>query len=147
MSILVWLSEGTWEACVDAAKELAGDVTLVHVVDVGTEAALSGSAGLLGRVAGADPAELLAGADRQLLDSAEKRLGRTARKITLRGRPEREVVAACADADVLVLARDGNRRRLGPRSLGHRTRFVIDHAPCRIFLVWPGSPPPLTSLP
>jgi nucleotide-binding universal stress UspA family protein len=147
VTILVWLAEGTWEACIDAARELDGDVTLLHVVDVGTEAALSGSAGLLGRVAGADPAELLAAAERRLLDSAAQRLGRPARRITLRGRPERAVVAACADADVLVLARDGDRQRLGPRSLGHHTRYVVDHAPCQIFLVWPGPPPPISSLP
>ncbi|AGL21459.1 universal stress protein [Actinoplanes sp. N902-109] len=147
MTILVWLAEGTWEACIDAARDLDGDVTLLHVVDVGTEAALSGSAGLLGRIAGADAGELLAGAERRLLDTAAERLGRPARRITLRGHPERVVVAACADADVLVLARDGDRTRLGPRSLGHRTRFVVDHAPCRVLLVWPGSPPPITSLP
>ncbi len=147
MRILVWLNEGTWEACVDAARPLAGDVTFVHVVDVGTEAALSGSAGLLGRVAGADPGELLAGAERRLFCAATERLGRSARTLTLRGRPEREVVAACAESDVLVAARDGDRGRLGPKSLGHATRFVLDHAPCQVILVWPEGAPPLTSLP
>ncbi|MEV8509310.1 universal stress protein [Actinoplanes sp. NPDC051475] len=144
---MVWLDEGTWEACVDAARELGGDITLLHVIDVGTEAALSGSAGLLGRVAGADPAELLGAAENRLLRAAVERLDRTARTLTLRGRPEREVVAACAGADVLILARDGDRSRLGPRSLGHRTRFVVDHAPCRIFLVWPEAPPRIGSIP
>jgi nucleotide-binding universal stress UspA family protein len=138
--VLTWVDEGTWASCVDAAAELGGDVTLLHVTDVGTEAALSGSAGLLGRVAGMDPAELLAGAERRLLDEAQKRLGRPTEKITLRGRPEHEVVAACTDFDVLVLARDGERGRPGPHSLGHRTRFVVDHAPCRVLLVWPGDP-------
>ncbi|GAA2593346.1 hypothetical protein GCM10010435_85400 [Winogradskya consettensis] len=147
VSVLVWLAEGTWEACVDAAREQDGEVTLLHVLDVDTEAALSGSAGLLGRVAGADPVGLLTGAENLLLAKAEARLGRSARKLTLRGRPERVVVAACADADVLVLARDGDRRRLGPKSLGHRTRFVVDHAPCTVLLVWPGPPPPTTTLP
>lgn len=147
MRILVWLNEGTWEACVDAARPLAGDVTFVHVVDVGTEAALSGSAGLLGRDAGVDPVSLLADASRHLFDAATERLGRSARTLTLRGRPEREVVAACAENDVLVAARDGDRGRLGPKSLGHATRFVLDHAPCQVILVWPEVPPPLSSLP
>ncbi|MEV4635759.1 universal stress protein [Actinoplanes sp. NPDC049548] len=137
----MWLDEGTWEACVDAAREIGGDITLMHVVDVDTEAAMSGSAGLLGRVSGADPAELLAAAERRLLRAASERLDRTAETITLRGRPEREVLSVCAGADLLILARDGDRTRLGPRSIGHRTRFVIDHAPCRILLVWPSAPP------
>jgi nucleotide-binding universal stress UspA family protein len=147
VKILVWLDEGTWEACIDAARDLPGDVTLLHVSDVGTEAALSGSAGLLGRVAGADPAELLAAAERRLLTAAAERLDRPAEVLTLRGRPEHEVLASCASADLLIVARDGDQRRLGPRSLGHRTRFVLDHAPCRVLLVWPGSPPPLGSIP
>jgi nucleotide-binding universal stress UspA family protein len=64
--------------------------------------------------------------------------------LRLRGRAERAVVAACADADLLVLARDGDHTRLGPRSIGHATRFVLDHAPCRVLLVWPdeGALPP-----
>ncbi|MEV4704639.1 universal stress protein [Actinoplanes sp. NPDC049316] len=147
MKILVWLDEGTWEACIDAARDLPGDVTLLHVSDVDTEAALSGSAGLLGRVAGADPAGLLAAAERRLLEAAAERLDRHAEIVTVRGRPEHEVLALCASADLLILARDGDRRRLGPRSLGHRTRFVVDHAPCQVLLVWPGSPPPLGSIP
>lgn len=137
MRVLTWVDEGTWPACVDAARELGGDVTLMHVVDAGTEAALGGSAGLLGRVAGAEPAELLAAAERRLLSAARERLDTPAKMLTLRGRVEHEVVNACASADILVLARDGDRSRPGPRSLGHRTRFVVDHAPCRILLVWP----------
>ena len=47
------------------------------------------------------------------------------------------MVEAAAGADLLILARDGERRP-GPKSLGPRTRFVVDHAPCRVLLVWPG---------
>ncbi|GAA4727188.1 universal stress protein [Phytohabitans rumicis] len=46
-----------------------------------------------------------------------------------------------------MLARDGDRSRLGPRSLGPHTRFVIDHAPCGVLLVWPDQPPDLATLP
>jgi nucleotide-binding universal stress UspA family protein len=63
-----------------------------------------------------------------------------------RGRVEREVISASADTDLLILARDG-RYRLGPPSLGPRTRFVLDHAPCEVLLVWPGDPPGLETLP
>jgi len=78
---------------------------------------------------------------------AQERLGRPAVRVGRRGRVEREVVAACADAAVLVVARDGDHTRLGPRSLGHATRFVLDHAPCRVLLVWPDEPPDLATLP
>jgi nucleotide-binding universal stress UspA family protein len=146
--ILVWVSEGTWPACVDAVRPLGGDVTLLHVVDVATAAALSGPVGLLGRSGGADDGEsLLAQAEREILGAAAARLGRDADQEVRRGRPEREVVAACANVDLLVLARDGDRSRLGPRSLGHHTRFVVDHAPCQILLVWPEKTPGLGTIP
>jgi len=144
----VWVDDGTWPACVDAARGLGGDVTLLHVLDVDTVAALSGPVGLLGRSGGPGEAEfLLAEAEQTLLDAAAARLGREARRAVRRGRVEREVVAACADADLLVLARDGDRSRLGPRSLGRHTRFVVDHAPCQILLVWPDVTPGLGTLP
>jgi len=41
--------------------------------------------------------------------------------------------------DLLVLARDGDRSRAGPASLGPGARFVVDHAPCQVLLVWPGA--------
>jgi hypothetical protein len=99
MKILVWLTEGTWEACVDAARDFPdAEITLLHVVDIDTEAALSGSAGLLGRLAGADPAELLAGAEGRLFDAARARLGRDADTLTLRGRPDSLLRCRCARA-------------------------------------------------
>jgi hypothetical protein len=90
---------------------------------------------------------VLACAQTTLFDAAQARLGRPALREGRRGRIEREVVAACAEADMLVLARDGDHTRLGPRSLGHATRFVLDHAPCRVLLVWPDEPPVLATLP
>ena len=64
-----------------------------------------------------------------------------------RGRVEREVVAAAEDADLLVLARDGDHSRLGPRSLGPAVRFVVDHAPCRVLLIWPDVTPGTETMP
>jgi hypothetical protein len=57
--ILVWLADDTWEACVDAARGLGGDVTLLYVVDVDTAAAMSGQVGLLGRSAPAPGGQML----------------------------------------------------------------------------------------
>jgi hypothetical protein len=55
------------------------------------------------------------------------------------GRPEREVAAAARHARLLVLARDADRRP-GPASLGPLSRFIVDHAPTAVLLVWPESP-------
>jgi hypothetical protein len=52
---------------------------------------------------------------------------------------ENAVMEAAADADILVVVRDS--RHPGPHSLGHAARFVVDHAPCNVVLVWPGGGP------
>lgn len=63
------------------------------------------------------------------------------------GLVEREVVAGSEDATLLVCTRDGDRSRLGPRSLGRHTRFVVDHSPCAVLLIWPDQVPELGSIP
>jgi len=148
--VVVWIREGTWQACVDAAGDLDADVVLLHVIDSGSAEALSGPlSGLLGRGLPKDVSSgpVLKAAQDALLDAAEARLGRPARRRRLAGHVEREVVAACADADLLICARDADRTRLGPKSLGRATRFVVDHAPCQVLLIWPGEPPALATLP
>jgi nucleotide-binding universal stress UspA family protein len=57
------------------------------------------------------------------------------------------VVAASAQADLLIVARDGDRARLGPKSLGKATRFVVDHAACPVLLVWPEPAPGVATIP
>jgi len=149
MRAVVWTTERSWAACVDEAAALLPDdaeITLLCVVATDVEAVASGGrAGLLGRRPPPhhEPtyAQLSEDAAEALLDDAAARLGRPARTEIRRGRVEREVVAACDGADLLVLARDGERK-LGPPSLGRHQRFVVDHAPCRVLLVWPGDIPP-----
>ncbi|GAA5122606.1 universal stress protein [Pseudonocardia adelaidensis] len=155
MRVVVWIAEGTWPACVDAVRDLApgpADVVLLHVTGDAPGAAHGAFAGLLGRGRpdrdpGTDVEHLAAASAERLLDAAARRLGRPCTRSTRVGRVEREIVAAAEDADLLVLARDGDRSHLGPRSLGHATRFVVDHAPCPVLLVWPERPPDVTSLP
>lgn len=148
---VVWVTEGTWPACVDTARDLDVEVTLLHVIDPADIEAVAGPrAGLLGRArtpADAAILETLTGNQTMLLDAAEIRLGRPAHRERRTGRTEREVVAACAGAGMLILARDGDHSRLGPHSLGHATRFVVDHASCRVLLIWPDQPPALGTLP
>ena len=57
------------------------------------------------------------------------------------------MVAAAEGMDVLILARDGDREHLGPRSLGPAARFVVDHAPCRVLLIWPDATPAVATIP
>lgn len=155
MRIGIWLTEGAWPAAVDAASEWVtdeADVVLLHVAGGGAEDAVSGAfGGLWGRGRRADPATRLAAeaeaASARLLQRAADRLGRPCERLSLTGRPERAVTAAAGSLDLLVIARDGDLSRLGPRSLGPDTRFVVDHAPCRVLLVWPGTAPGLGSIP
>jgi nucleotide-binding universal stress UspA family protein len=58
------------------------------------------------------------------------------------GRPELEIVNAAAEwrADLLVIcprAQYGGKSPVGPKSVGHVARFVLDHAPCAVLLVRP----------
>jgi nucleotide-binding universal stress UspA family protein len=155
---VVWVVEGTWRGSVDAASRHlppGTHIALLHVtpsdVNEVTEAA---TAGLLGRTfprhrPSRHLNELADQEALELLSAAATRLGREdAELLQRRGRVEREVVAAVAqEVDLLVVARDGDRSRLGPHSLGHATRFVVDHAPCPVLLVWPDEPPGIESIP
>ena len=157
MNVLVWINESTWPACVAAARELApagASLTLLHVVDDAVPAAARGAfAGLLGRASRADQEpgtrvrDLAEAAGRELLDAAAEAAGRNVRVEQRSGRVEREVVAAAEGMNLLVVARDGDLRRLGPHSLAPATRFVVDHAPCATLLVWPAAAPGVESIP
>ena len=59
-----------------------------------------------------------------------------------KGRPEREIVNCAAEwqADVILIlprANYGGRPAIGPKSVGHAARFVLDHAPCPVLLARP----------
>ncbi len=58
------------------------------------------------------------------------------------GRPELEIVNAAAEwrADLLVVcsrAACHESRGVGPKSVGHVARFVVDHAPCPVLMLRP----------
>jgi nucleotide-binding universal stress UspA family protein len=157
MNVIVWIAEGTWPACVDAARgwvPAEADMALLHVTGDDVAAAAHGAyAGLLGRShpperdPGSRVEAVSASTAKDLLAAAADLLGRPVASLERRGRIEREVVQAAAGADLLICARDGDRSRLGPHSLAPPTRFVIDHAPCAVLLVWPQPPPPVDSIP
>lgn len=156
MQALVWINEDTWQATAAQAAECLpadAEITLLYVASTEPErVAHAARRGLLGRHPPAPAvSQTLGGISEQaangLLADAHTRLGRAATLRFRSGRVEHEVVAAAEHMDILVMARDGDRERLGPRSLGPATRFVIDHAPCRVLLLWPDAPPELTTIP
>jgi nucleotide-binding universal stress UspA family protein len=143
---MVWINPAAaWESAVDAAAGLACDEVILLLVteDIGEQDTFTR---LLGP-AGHEPGEAFAGIEEDqaaaLFDEAEARIGRPVRRLWERGVPEHEVVAAAAAADMLVCVRDGVRGPVpaGPDSVGPVTRFVVDHAPCGVLLVWPGGRP------
>jgi nucleotide-binding universal stress UspA family protein len=133
---LVWVTPTGWEDCIDAARALDAEVTLLQVSDEGPEP---------GRMLGRHrpPHRAPVGADDELLDAAAERLGRDAQRLSRPGHPEHAVVEAAEEFDLLIVSR--TNMDPGPHSLGHATRFVVDHAPCSLLLVWPGTggPPPV----
>ncbi len=145
MRTVVWISEDTWEACVREANRLLpadAEVTLVHVAPADVEELARGP-GLLGRrppPGPGPPLRAIAEEEAQaLLAEAAARLERPARIEARRGHVERELLEVCADADLLLMARGGELRP-GPKSVGRRERFVLDHVACRVLLVWPQTP-------
>jgi nucleotide-binding universal stress UspA family protein len=155
MTVCVWIAEGGWQAAVDAARGHAGedDVVLLHVSeDDVPEVAHGAFSGLLGRGhrerdPGPHIEDLATTSGAELLAAAAERLGRPARLEERHGRVEREVVAAAEGAALLVVARDGDPTRLGPHSLRKHARFIVDHAPCPVLLVWPGEVPSVAAIP
>jgi len=62
------------------------------------------------------------------------------------GRPEREIVQCATEwaADLIVICSRSAKSAgppLGPKSVGHVARFVLDHAPCAVLLVRSTSAP------
>lgn len=156
MRILAWVEEATWPAVISATRQLAdgrdAQITLIHVVERDSqEAAASAFGGLMGRGRRRDPGQTIGAlsveAAQRLVQDALANLGRDATTRVEEGLPERIVTAAADEADYIVLARNGDRSRLGPKSLVKHTRFVVDHSPCQVVLVWPESAPDLGSIP
>ncbi len=154
MRALVWITESSWAACVDRARELLpadAEVTILHVASSEVEQ-MAGhpGPGRLGRhhrppEPGPSIEQISDAEASALLADAAQRFGREVTTVARRGRIERELLAAAEHVDVLVLARAGVLRR-EPKSVGHEARFVLDHAGCAVLLVWPVAPPGLGSI-
>jgi nucleotide-binding universal stress UspA family protein len=144
MRVLVWIVEDSWQATIAAAAVLLpedADITILHVRASEAESVARGALhSLLGRphLSPAQSVETISEeGQQQVLEDAKTRLGRDAGVEARAGRVAREVVAAAQGADLLLMARDGARAQAGPRSLGPTARFVVEHAPCAVLLIWP----------
>lgn len=148
MRALVWIVEETWKATAAAAAKLLpadADITLLYVRPSDAETVARGVRyGLLGRsrrAIGDRLDSISEQAASELLAEAQAVLGRKATLDVRSGRTEHEVVAAAETTDLLALARDEDHPQdhphRGPRTLGPTARYVVDHAPCAVLLVWP----------
>jgi nucleotide-binding universal stress UspA family protein len=57
-----------------------------------------------------------------------------------RGRPEQEIIARARSGDISLILignryKGGSHPAIGPASVGHVARFVLDHAPCDVLLL------------
>ncbi|HEY2318822.1 MAG TPA: universal stress protein [Solirubrobacteraceae bacterium] len=154
MRVLVWITESSWQPCVDQAGRLIpadAEVTLLHVAASEVEHLAEHPGperfGRRRRPPAHEPqVRAIAESEAQaLLAAARERFGRDAHTEARRGRVEREVLEAAEGSDLLVLARDGRPRR-EPKSIGHYARFVVDHAGCPVLLVWAEPPPGLEDM-
>jgi nucleotide-binding universal stress UspA family protein len=144
MRALVWIVEETWPATVAAAAAFLpadADLTLLHVRETDTQTiARAARDALLGRPHRPTSESLDTVSEqsaRQLLAEAQTALGHDAVLDARSGRIEHEVVAAAETMDLLMFARDKDHTHPGPHSLGPTARYVLDHAPCAVLLVWP----------
>jgi nucleotide-binding universal stress UspA family protein len=143
MRVLVWIVEGTWKAAVAAAKQFVpadAQITLLHVMPAEAQAvAREAPQALLGRWHARSTEALQSIAVQVasgLLADARVLLGRDATLNAQGGRVGDAVVAAAQKTDLLVVARDCDHAGEGPHSMGPTARYVLDHAPCPVLLVW-----------
>lgn len=148
MKVAVWVDVATWPAVIEAARARPAEDRLILLAVDDPHDLPPVLGGLMGRAHHEEGAGEITRAEAEaLLEDAASALGRDCERRVLTGPTERVVTEAVDNVGMLILARDGDRSRLGPHSLGRHTRFVIDHAPCRVLLIWPENPPELGTLP
>ena len=151
MRLLYAVGQRDGAQMVHDALAFVGDVdylALVHVIDDRPRHGVEAQRGLLRRISSDRQREIeLAeeAAGRVTLSEAESAVSSTGKQTAAietrleRGKPEQHIVALARQLQVdLVALRtreypDGFPR-IGPPSVGHTARFVVDHAPCPVLL-------------
>jgi nucleotide-binding universal stress UspA family protein len=121
------------------------ELVLVHVINVGPRQDFAlrfgPRGGGLRHDAAINAAEEAAGrASLAEAEAAAKAVGISVVARMERGKPEQVIVAVARDvqaAFVAIRARDNAEGHpfIGPASVGHVARFVLDHAPCDVLLI------------
>jgi nucleotide-binding universal stress UspA family protein len=126
------------------------ELVLLHVIDTGPQKELARLSGPLrfgprpptprhgAEIAAAEEAAGRAALDEALAEARAAGVSATAR--VERGRPEQVIVTVARETQAaLVVVRARERAEghpfIGPASVGHVARFVLDHAPCDVLLL------------
>lgn len=120
------------------------EIGLIYVTDTGPHDELERQRERFLRPPGMPPArreqmrQAEASSARDILDEAGRAFP-GAEHLHSIGRPEREIVntAATWQADLILICPRtvyGDKPTIGPKSVGHVARFVLDHAPCPVLL-------------
>ena len=128
-----------------AANQLA--LGLIYVIDSGPHGELERQRERFMRTPALDPRrnEQMLNAEsstaQDILEEGTRSLP-GAERIQRAGRPEREIVSCAGEwhADLIVICPRSplsGGPTIGPKSVGHVARFVLDHAPCPVLLVRP----------
>jgi nucleotide-binding universal stress UspA family protein len=122
-------------------------IGLIYVTDIGPHAEMERQRERLLRPPGIPPArrEQMRQAEASSAQDILEEAGRAfpgAELIHSTGRPEREIVNYAAEwqADLILICPRtiyGDKPTIGPKSIGHVARFVLDHAPCPVLLARP----------
>jgi nucleotide-binding universal stress UspA family protein len=152
MRLLCAIGQRDGAQVVHDALALVGDVdylALVHVIDDQPRHGVEAQRGLLRRISPErqwEIAQAEESAGREGLSEAESALRSFGKQISTiesrleRGKPEQNVVALARELHVDLVALRAREYpdgfpHIGPPSVGHTARFVIDHAPCPVLLL------------
>jgi len=122
-------------------------IGFIYVLDIGPRKEVERQTGPLLRHARSDAARYqqmrqAEEATAQEILAEGRALYPSAEIIQREGRPEREIAnyAVVWNAELIIICPRSPQRggpTIGPKSVGHVARFVLDHAPCPVLLVRP----------
>jgi nucleotide-binding universal stress UspA family protein len=152
MRVLCAIGQRGGAAIIERVAAVVGgspELLLLEVIDTGPRHGLERLIGPLrhGPLGGHEREDALTAAEdnasRAALGEAEeaaRAAGLHLRALVERGRPEQIIVRVAEDEGVSLIAIEAHEGAeghpsVGPASVGHTARFVLDHAPCDVLLL------------